>query len=649
MCGICGYVSKNIEKDILLRMCAALMRRGPDESGFFIEEDKVGLAMQRLSIIDLDTGKQPISNEDDTVTIVFNGEIYNYLEIRTNLEKKGHKFKTLSDTEVIVHLYEDYGDYCVEHLNGMFAFALWDKKEEKLLLARDRMGKKPLHYAQFNDAFIFGSEIKAILQHPIAYRQMDLFSVTKYLLYEYVPAPNTLYSNIKKLLPGHMLIYKNGKVDIKRYWDVCLAEPGSCLLKEDECIDNIFILLRESIERRLRSDVPLGVFLSGGIDSSAIVAIMSEFLGGNNIHTFSIGFEDPSFDEIPYAREVAKYFETNHHEHTFSLKDAISIIPEVSEYVDEPLADASLLPTYLLSKFTRQHVKVALGGDGGDELFGGYPTLLAHKLVDIYTLLPKFGRSAIESVVRKLPVSLNNMSFDFKAKRFIKGIGYPHERQHAVWLGAFDYLELNDLLSSEFKKYLNESDVYIDVYKQLENCQADNTINRMLYLDMKMYLQDDILVKVDRASMANSLEVRAPFLDYKLVEFVASLPPEFKLHNFTSKYILKKTLEHILPKSILKRPKKGFGIPVAKWLREDLKDMMLDMLSSERLKRIGIFEPEHVRKLIRDHLTGKVDNRKPLWTLLMFELWREKWMEGSSKYLIKPEVVEVISKEETPE
>ena len=633
MCGICGYIAENIDRDILLRMCRTILHRGPDDNGYFIDKT-VGLAMQRLSIIDLESGKQPIYNEDKTICVVFNGEIYNYLELRTQLEKKGHKFSTCTDTEVIIHLYEDLKEECLEQLNGMFAFALWDKNEEKLFLARDRVGKKPLHYAQFDNVFLFGSEIKSILRHPAAYRQLDPVSLRKYLMYEYVPAPYTLYSNIKKLLPAHYLIYKNGEVKIKRYWDVSLAEPHTSFRKESECIDDICALLRASIERRLRSDVPLGVFLSGGIDSSSIVAIMSEFLGGNNVRTFSIGFQEPSFDELAYARQVAEYYRTNHHEQIFSLKDALAILPEIINYMDEPMADPSLLPTYILSKFTKKYVKVALGGDGGDELFGGYPTLLAHNLMDIYTACPNFLRSyVVEPIVNCLPVSTKNMSFDFKAKRFIKGVPFPHEQRHYAWLGAFTPLELNELFTDEFKQCLKEPDLYADAYKQLETCHAENTINKMLYLDMKMYLQDDILVKVDRASMANSLEVRSPLLDHTLVEYVAGLPPELKLHNLTSKYIFKKAVKSLLPKSIIKRPKKGFGIPVAKWLKEDLKEIIMEILSPERIKRTGIFNPEYVRKLIRDHIAGRVDNRKQLWTLLMFEFWREKWIEGKSKFL----------------
>lgn len=633
MCGICGYIAENIDKDILARMCRTIQHRGPDDDGFFTDKN-VGLAMQRLSIIDMETGKQPISNEDKTLWIVFNGEIYNYLELRTLLEKKGHKFSTTTDTEVIIHLYEDMGEDCVEQLNGMFAFALWDKNEEKLFLARDRMGEKPLYYAQFDNIFLFGSEIKSLLRHPSVYRQLDPVCLRKYLMYEYIPAPYTLYSNIKKLLPAHILTYKNGKTRIKRYWDVFLAEPNTSFRKESDCIDEICSLLRASVERRLRSDVPLGVFLSGGIDSSSIMAIMSEILGPSNVRTFSIGFEDPSFDELNYARQVAEYYGTNHHEQIFSLKDALAILPEIINYMDEPLADASLLPTYILSKFTRKYVKVALGGDGGDELFGGYPTLLAHNLMDIYTLFPQFLRSYfIEPIVNHLPVSTKNMSFDFKAKKFIKGSPYQPEQRHFVWLGAFSPLELNELFTDEFKNYLKEVDYYQDSYKQLEHCQAESTINKILYLDMKMYLQDDILVKVDRASMANSLEVRAPLLDYTLVEYVAGLPPELKLHNFTSKYIFKKAVKILLPKNIINRPKKGFGIPVSKWLKEDLKELIMEVLSPERLKRTGIFKPDYVRKLIRDHIAGRIDNRKPLWTLLMFEFWREKWIEGKSKFL----------------
>lgn len=633
MCGICGYLifdsSLNFDENVISQMNEAIFHRGPDEDGIFIDKN-IALGVRRLSIIDLLGGHQPIFNEDKKICLVFNGEIYNFLELRKILEQKNHQFYTKTDSEVIVHLYEDYEEVCLKYLNGMFSFALWDKSKERLFLARDRMGKKPLHYVFSDKFFIFASEIKSILKHPSIERRVDLSSLNKYLTLEYIPAPNTIFQDIKKLLPGHYLICENNKIFIKKYWDISFSPGKNRVKSEDEYADELKERLRESVKRRLISDVPLGVFLSGGIDSSSIVALMSEFIPGE-VKTFTIGFDDPSFDESSYAREVAKIFQTQHFEEILQPSQLLDLVPKVVDFLDEPLADASIIPTYLLSKFTRQNVKVALGGDGGDELFAGYPTYQAHRLAGFYKKLPSFIRDKIiYQLVQRLPVSMNDISFDFRVKKFVSGIDYQPEIRNYLWLGSFTPEQKELLFSDDIKEYLDGENTFEDIENYLASCDAEDPLHKLLYLDAKLYLQDDILVKTDRASMACSLEVRAPFLDYKFVEFVARLPHQFKLNKLTTKYIFKKSMGKILPEKIIKRKKKGFGIPVAKWVRGELKPLVLEVFNKDKIDREGFFNCHAIEEILNEHFAGKKDNRKLIWTLLIFELWYDRYMKGSN-------------------
>lgn len=632
MCGICGYLTwgqEAIQEEIIHQMCQVIRHRGPDDEGIYLEKN-VGLGMRRLNIIDLVTGHQPIHNEDETIWIVYNGEIYNFPELRDSLEKNGHRFYSRTDTEVIVHLYEEMGSRCVERFNGMFAFCLWDKKQNLLFLARDRMGIKPLHYTQVNNQFIFGSEIKSILVHPSISRELDLNSLSKYLTFEYIPAPNTIFKGIKKLLPGHTLkVSLNGQIHIERYWDICFKHDEKIQPKK-EYIEELLSLLKSAVKRRLISDVPLGVFLSGGIDSSTVTALMSKLMPGQ-VKTFSIGFEDQSFDESRYASHVAHYFGTSHYEENLQPNKMIELVPMIADVLDEPLGDASIIPTYLLSKFTRQYVTVALGGDGGDELFAGYPTYQAHRLAHLYTKLPQIVRAKIiEKIINKLPVSTANISLDFQAKKFISGIPYSPEIRNYIWLGSFSPPEKKDLFSPEIYELLKFSHDFEDIEMYLGKTDVQNPLDRLLYLDLKFYLQDDILVKVDRASMANSLEVRAPLLDYTFVEFVAKLPPQVKLKGLTTKYIFKEAVRTLLPKGIADRKKKGFGIPVAKWFKNELKEFILDVFEESKIKQEGFFNYPYIKKLLDEHFEGRKDNRKQLWTLLVFELWSNKFLKGSN-------------------
>lgn len=628
MCGICGVVraepTRALEPGLIDTMCRSIVHRGPDDQGIYVQGN-VGLGSRRLSIIDLEGGKQPIHNEDRTIWIVSNGEIYNYPALSRMLEQKGHRFYTRSDTETIVHAYEEFGDEFLHHLNGMFSFALWDARRHHLLLARDRIGIKPLYYTFHDDTLIFASELKAILAYPELERKIDLVALNEYLSYEYVPAPRTIFQDIFKLPPGHALDFYEGETRIWQYWDLDLAlsetvQPKQSVEYESDVLD----VLREVVRQEMVSDVPIGVLLSGGIDSSGVAALMAESTT-DEIQSFAIGFDDPSFDESHHARQVARHLGTKHHELTLTAKEMLDLIPAIAEFLDEPLGDSSLIPTYLLAKFAREHVKVALGGDGGDELFAGYSTLQAHRLMDYYErLLPgAVRRQLVPWVVDRLPVSFNNISFDFKARRFISGQDIPSIERHHLWLGSFTPSQKLQLLQDWAQ--LEERETYRTAAEHLQNSGTKELINQVLYCDMKLYLEGDILTKVDRASMANSLEVRVPLLNNTLVEFVTAIPHELKLHRMTRKYIMRKALQGLVPDNILRRSKKGFNIPVAKWLLGPLRPLAEEMFSEERLRREGFFQPTYVRGLLGEHLAGRQDNRKLLWTLLVFQLWHERW------------------------
>lgn len=623
MCGICGIAHDDlnlaVEKGVLVEMNRRMIHRGPDDEGYFLD-GPVGLAMRRLSIIDLVTGHQPMISEDGRVVVVCNGEIYNFRELKTDLAKLGYHFRTESDTEIIPYLYQEYGDEFLTRMNGMFGLALWDSGRRRLIIARDRMGKKPLYWTYHNGAFVFSSELKSLLQHPLINRTIDRVALAKYLAYEYIPAPKSIFEGVHKLQPGHMLSLHDGAVEIRKYWDVPMDEFHH-IHSEWEVVEELRGLLRRSVERRLVSDVPLGVFLSGGIDSSTVVSMMSEFRDPRSIKTFSIAFSEKSFDESSYARKVAEHFGTDHREETLTPDALISLLPEVTQFLDEPMADNSIIPTYALSKFTRKHVTVALGGDGGDELFAGYPTFQAERYSTLYRLIPRTLREhMIEPMARLMPVSDENISFDFKVKQFLKGAGISDPTRHFVWMGAFSPEEQLSLWCDA-----PPAPIFDDVEQYWRASHGGSYGNRLLYVYKKLYLQEDILVKVDRASMATSLEVRAPFLDPEVVEFVGRLPYSYKLRGLNLKYILKKTVRNGLPRGIAARAKKGFGVPVAKWFKKELKDVLLDELNESKIRREGYFKPEAISRLIDEHLRGKVDHRMKLWTLLIFELWLKKW------------------------
>ncbi len=640
MCGIAGWVnidkrlSQNSEM-VLHSMCERIVHRGPDSEGLWLD-DQVALGMRRLSIIDLHTGEQPVYSEDRSIVVVMNGELYNYREVRADLEKLGHKFETRTDTEILPHLYEEHGDALVDHLNGMFAFALWDKNRQRLLIARDRFGEKPLYYGVFDGNMIFASEPKALLAHPSVKAELNLDALRHYISFDYVPAPMSIYKGISKLPAAHLLTVENGEVKTRRYWNLSWQKPdregglasrnggalphGQASAPLAESAQELRDLLSDAVRMRLVSDVPLGILLSGGIDSSTVAAFATQH-ATEKVKTFSIGFEEDSFDESKYAREVAKHLNTEHYEEILSAETAGDLVTGIGEWLDEPLSDGSLIPTFLLSRFVRKHVTVALGGDGGDELFAGYPMYYAHKVAAMYSTVPEFLRAGIiEPLVKTLPVSTKNMAFDYKAKRFVAASKFDPVARHHAWFGSFSVDQHEKLLTRDVLG-ATSADIYGGARDLLQTTDAVNEVEQMQFLDLNFYMAEDILTKVDRASMAVSLETRAPFLDPRVAQFAASLPIEYKLRGSKGKYILKEAVKDLVPKSVLRRPKKGFGIPIAEWLKGRLNPLLHASLASERLKKQGLFDPGYVEKLITEHETGKASHHKELWTLLVFQLW----------------------------
>lgn len=638
MCGITGWLNLDKTKPnhdaeaVLHSMCETIVHRGPDSEGLWID-DQAALGMRRLSIIDLKTGDQPVFNCDRSVIVMMNGELYNYREVRADLEKRGHKFTTNSDTEILPHLYEEYGDALVDHVNGMYAFSLWDSRAKKLIIARDRFGEKPLYYGVFDGKLIWASEPKALLAHPSVKPELDLNALRHYVSFDYVPAPMSIYKGVHKLPAAHMIVVEKGEIRTRRYWDLKWGQdssgangsvPAKTQRRKDKA-DELRDLLSDAVRMRLVSDVPLGILLSGGIDSSTVAAFATQH-ATERVKTFSIGFEEDSFDESKYARQVAKHLNTEHYEDKLSATTAGDLINEIGTWLDEPMSDGSLIPTYLLARFVRKHVTVALGGDGGDELFAGYPMYYAHGVAAKYNAIPAFIRSGlIEPVVNALPVSTNNLSFDYKAKRFVRAAKFDDVARHHSWFGSFSTDQHEKLFTHDVLD-TTHADIYRGVRDLVGASDPENVIERMQYADINFYLAEDILTKVDRAAMAVSLETRAPFLDPRVGQFAASIPVDYKLKGKTGKVILKEAMKDLLPHNILHRPKKGFGIPIAEWLKGRLNGLMHEVLSPERLRSQGLFNGEYVQRLIREHESGAASHHKELWTLLVFQLWFDRFL-----------------------
>ncbi len=627
MCGITGFVNANgkaADRSVLEAMNQAIVHRGPDEDGFYHKEN-VGLAMRRLSIIDLASGQQPIHNADKTKWIIFNGEIYNYQLLREELLKSGHELYTKSDTEVVLALYDQYGADCLQRLRGMFAIAIWDETENSLFLARDRVGKKPLLYShQANGDLIFGSEFQALLQHPSVSREVDREAIDSYLSYLCVPAPQTAFKQIRKLEPGHWLRWKGGEIETRRYWQPDFSKKIK--ITENEAIEETTRILRESTRLRMISEVPLGAFLSGGVDSSCVVALMAQE-SEQPVKTFSIGFEEQDFSELKYAKRVAEHVGAEYHE--FIVRpNALDVIPTLVEHYGEPYADSSAIPTYYVSKETRKHVTVALNGDGGDESFAGYERYMAMRIAEAYTRVPSALRKIfVEAPVSLLPTSELKRSRFRDAKRFLEAANLPRTERYFRWMSTFNRDAKRGLYTSEFAASISGRKASDLLDKWFAKANGTGTLDATLLTDQMTYLPNDLLVKVDIASMANSLEARSPFLDHNLIEFAASLPEGMKMRGLETKSLLKKVAARLVPKDVIYRRKMGFGVPVGRWFRGEMKDFVRGVLLSEKSLKRGIIKPEILERYVNEHTSGERDYAFQLWTLLMLELWFQRFID----------------------
>jgi len=630
MCGICGIVrtakGAAFSCALIAGMCDTIVHRGPDDEGIYID-DRAGLGNRRLSIIDVEGGHQPLSNEDGSIWIAYNGEAYNFAETRDALHVRGHVFSTRSDTETMVHAYEEWGaPVFLERFRGMFAFALWDKKKETLFLIRDRIGIKPLYYTQLPDGtLVFGSELKTILVHPSVRREVDPRALDLYLTLEYVPAPLSMFKNIFKLPAGHFLTWHDGRIEVKKYWDLKPNPHPDKPVDLNAIQDELYAILKESVKLRLVSDVPLGAFLSGGIDSSAVVGLMRE-LGASPLRTFSIGFKDQTYNELAHARRIAERFETEHEELILEPK-ALELTEKLIGHLDEPLGDFSIFPTYLVSEMARRHVTVALSGDGGDELFAGYEHYQAQRLAGRPGVA--FAARAAGAVTRRMRPSPKKKGTWNKIRRFTEAFDHNRGHRHFRWMMFLTEGMKKELYGPAFQAAIGGigpiggRDPLAAHFAAMDGFDP---ITGELYLDLKTYLVDDIMVKVDRMSMAASLEAREPLLDHKLTEFAFSLPGHLKLHGSTTKWIFKKTLERLLPRETLTRKKEGFSIPIKHWLTTDLRDLMRETLSEKRLREGGWFDPAPVQRMIDAHLAGRENYSHQLWALLVFEIWRENYL-----------------------
>jgi asparagine synthase (glutamine-hydrolysing) len=637
MCGITGKLhfdpAHSVDETPIRRMNGPLHHRGPDDEGVWTA-GPVGLGQCRLSIIDLSpTGHQPMSNEDGSVWITYNGETYNHLDLRADLERRGHCYRSTSDTETILHLYEEYGRDCVKHMRGMFVFALWDKQRRRLLLARDRFGQKPLVYAETADGLIFASEIKALLQDPAISREVDEVALHHYLTYGYVPTPQTAFRHIRKLPPASTLVWEDGRISVERYWT--LRYTPKLEIGEDEAAEQLLALLRQATRLRLMSEVPLGAFLSGGIDSSAVVALMAEAMS-EPVKTFSIGFDDQTFNELHYARQVAGRYGTDHHEFTVT-PDALATLPELVWAYGEPYADSSALPTYYVARETRRYVTVALNGDGGDEAFAGYERYLAARLAAHYERIPRWLREGIVApLARRLPESTRRRDILRHFKRFVLAMGDSPERRYARWIILLDNPAKERLYTPEFRARMVEVDSLSLLEQAYTAADSADFLERTLFVDVHTYLPDDLLVKVDVATMIHSLEGRSPFLDHELAEFVARLPVNYKLRGRTSKYILKRALRDHLPGSILHRGKQGFALPVGRWFRHELRQVAYDVLLDSTTLARCIFDGQAIRTMLDEHTSGRANHWPRIWELLMLELWFRTYVDRPREALTGP-------------
>ncbi|HEV8523298.1 MAG TPA: asparagine synthase (glutamine-hydrolyzing) [Terriglobales bacterium] len=625
MCGISGFLAyrtgEPASDEVLARMLWSIRHRGPDDEGLYLDGE-LGLGVRRLSIIDPAGGRQPIGNEEGSVILVFNGEIYNYLELRDRLLARGHKFASASDTEVIVHLYEAHGDDCIEHLRGMFAFALWDRRRKRLLLARDRLGIKPLYYSDRNGLLVFGSEIKALLQHPDIGTELDLRALGNFLSLKYVPAPDTMFAGICALPPGHLLTCDAQGIRVRRYWDIAFT-PFKEPYPEQEYGERLEALLRESVKLHLVSDVPFGAFLSGGLDSSTVVALMSESLNVA-VKTFSVGYTGPgdAFSELPYARMVAQRYETDHHEVFVGAGDFVNLAEKVVWHLDQPIADPAALPNYMVAELASREVKMVLTGEGGDELFAGYARYAGERLSPLFRALPRPAGKLMITAAERFP----------RLRRWRLALGALTQADEISrlinWFPLFNPEAKSALLSEQVKQNLNGGGPQEVFAEQLSRAGTSDHLNRMLYVDTKLWLPDDLLARGDKTSMAASVEARVPLLDYKLVEFAASLPTHLKVNGLARKYLLKKVAARWLPAAVVHRKKQGFPVPMAVWFRGEARSFVRDLQSAETVRRRGLFDCRYVQRLLDDHDLGTRDNAALIWALVSVELWHRLFLDS---------------------
>ena len=631
MCGICGKVSfgRPVERELVRKMNARLVHRGPDEEGFHVSADgRAGLGIRRLKIIDLETGSQPISNETGDVTVVLNGEIYNYIELREELRKRGHVFSTKSDTEVLVHAYESSGPDFARGLNGMFAFALWDRTKKLLVLGRDRMGIKPLYARRTAEGISFASEIKALLADPDCPREIDPIALDDYFSLLYVPGPRSVFRGIEKLEPGHLWICDaaTGQVEVRSFWErpmPAAGNGGAGGRSWEDVSAELDGLFRDALKLQLRSDVPNGLFLSSGLDSAAIACYASA-ASSARVKSFTVHFRDESYSERDGARLIARACGTEHEEILLE-PDVRDLIERTTDFFDEPFADTSAIPTWLLCEFARRKITVALSGEGGDELFAGYPTYLATRWAGRYRKVPRWARALVARGAGALPVSWERVSWDYKLKQFVYGAEYPPERSHFAWKEIFSEGEKRSLYSPDFLAARDGHDGFESFRAAFAKAGGGTDLERLLFVDQNTYLLDQFLVKSDRMSMAHSLEVRVPILDHRIVEAAARVPERYKLRGFTTKWTLRKLLEGRIPDSILSAPKKGFSPPVPNWIAGVLRPFFEEVLSGDSVRKAGFLDPAHVRRLLDEHLAKKRDNHRRLWAVMNFILWKRKW------------------------
>ena len=640
MCGIAGSVWTRPElaigQDVLAKMIASLRHRGPDDHGTYLQdmqlepssgsEPGVALGFRRLAIIDLQTGNQPLGNEDGSIQVIFNGEIYNFLELRNRLKRLGHEFRTESDTETIVHLYEEEGTDCFQQLNGMFSLAIWNQRQRKLILARDRFGQKPLFYRQQNGRLTFASELKGILEVPGTPRTINPHAIDLYLTYQYIPHPHSIFEGISKLPPGHYAVYEDDQLQVHPYWQ--LAGQREASWDPAEAQQRTVDLLRDSVRMRMQSDVPLGAFLSGGVDSSLIVALMQQE-SSNPVKTFSIGFPVREYDETNYARQVAAHLGTDHHE--FQVEpDAVEILPQLAWHYDEPFADSSAIPTWYVAQQTRQHVTVALSGDGGDELFAGYPRYQAVRLAGWFDRMQPVKRLAGAKFWQNLPGSNRYKSYARRWKRFAEPLHESPINRYLEWISIFGDSQRLSLYNDNFYQQLRDADSGWFLQSAWQQYERRDAITAISLTDLATYLPCDLMTKVDIATMAHSLECRQPFLDYRLVEFAASLPIKMKLGIKKSKLLLQKAFADQLPEQIWNRKKMGFGVPLDHWFRNELKPLTHDVLLDPQARCHEFFQPEAIQELVQQHESSQRDHSQRLWAVLFLEMWMREWLPGAS-------------------